>query len=187
MENQSQFDPNRKTVGAIYRDAQLSNSEAYVLNGDLTNELMSSLVEDLNDTIHSKPHGERSFFITVYEKKDLQMTKAILRRLYTTLYRPYPEDDTLVFYVDMPSNSVRFCWCLPHHSEMENILANEGFYDKDYVSSIKAWKRLDLYHFGFTKDEIGNPVANPHYRDKEMKSRKPKIYLPSEDGLLASI
>lgn len=171
MENQSKYDPSRKTVGAIYRDAAINNTETHITNGDLTNELMSSLVEDLNDTSASKPYGDKDFYICVHEKKDLQMPRAILRRIITSLYRPYPEDDTVVFWVDPPSNTIRFCWCLPHWTDMENVLMNPNLFDKDYVREIKAWKNLDLYHFGFTKDAEGNWTANPNWKDKELKNR----------------
>ena len=168
MDNQSKYDPSRKTVGAMYREAQLSSHDPYVLNGDLTNELLSSLVEDLNETIQSKPFQERPFYITVHEKKDLQMPRAILRRMITTLYRPYPEDDTLVFSVDPVSNSTLFCWCLPHWSEMDNMLENENLFDKTMIAHIKAWKALDLHHFGFTKDSSGNWMPNEHFKDKPL-------------------
>lgn len=181
MQNQSKYDPSRKTVGAIYRDAQINNTEKFVTNGDLTNELMSSLVEDLNDCIieGTKEFEGRSFYITVHEKKDLQMPRMILRRTIKTLYRPYPEDDTMVYWVDPKSNEVRFCWCLPHWSEMDNMIANENLFHKDIISQIKAWKNVDLFHFGFCKDEMGNWMANPHYKDKPMKEspKESKILL----------
>lgn len=169
MENQSKYDPSRKTVGAIYRDAALNNTDEYVTNGDLTNELMSSLVTDLNETIESKPYGDKPFYICVHEKKDLQMPRCILRRMITTLYRPYPEDDTLVFSVNPVSNEILFCWCLPHWSEMDNVLANPNLHDKNYVAEIKAWKNIDLYHFGFVKDENGEWIAALNWKDKPMK------------------
>ena len=152
--NRSRFDPNRKTVGAIYRDAALSNTDAFVENGDLTSEMMNSLVDDLNEAIASDPFDGRSFYITVYEKKDLQMERMILRRLYKSLYRPYPEDDTLVYKVDPKSNKIWFCWCLPHHTEMDNVLLNFTLYDKDYVNDIRAWKDVNLKHFGFDRVKI---------------------------------
>jgi hypothetical protein len=168
MEHQSLYDPSRKTVGAIYKEAQENNTEKFVTNGDLTNELQSSLVSDLNDTIKSNPNDGKPFYITVHEKKDLQMPKMILRRILTTKYRPYPEDDTIVFWVDPSSNTVRFCWCLPHWSEMDNMLENEWLFEKEMIEQIRAWKRIDLYHFGFTKDEMGNWHANPNFEDKRM-------------------
>ena len=171
MENQSRIDPSRKTVGAIYQEAAKNNTDKFVTNGDLTNELMSSLVCDINETAQSKPYDDLPFYITVYEKKDLQMQRAILRRLYTTKYRPYPEDDTIVWYVDAKSGRLEFCWCLPHSSEMENILANELLYNKEMVEDIKRWKAHDLFHFGFEKDQIGNWHANPIFKDRKLKEK----------------
>ena len=107
----SQFDPSRKKVGQIYNDLAKSNTDTHVECGDLARELTKSLVEDLNDTIASNPFDGKPFYITVYEKKDLQMKRAILRRLYVSKYRPYPEDDTVVFYVEPRTNNVKFCWC----------------------------------------------------------------------------
>jgi len=147
--NQSLIDPTRKTVGAIYNELSAQNCETHVQAGDLSRELTNSLVDDLNDTIASNPFDGESFYITVYEKKDLQMKRSILRRLYVSKYRPYPEDDTVVFYVEPISNTVKYCWCLPHHTEMDNILMNPWQYAKDYVSDIKAWKDYDMKHFGF--------------------------------------
>ncbi len=168
MENQSRYDDSRKTVGAIYKEAQEKNTEKFVTNGDLTNELQSSLVSDLNDTIVSNPNDGKPFFITVHEKKDLQMPRMILRRMLTTKYRPYPEDDTVVFWVDPQSNTVRFCWCLPHWSEMENMLNNEWLFDKEMLEQIRAWKRIDLYHFGFHK--AADKKTKKAF--KEMRKRK---------------
>jgi hypothetical protein len=171
MENQSSIDPSRKTVGAIYRDAQMASHDSHVINGDLTHELQKSLADDLNEAIKSLPFGMSSFFITVHEKKDLQMPRAILRRLIKTKYRPYPEDDTIVFWVDPSSNDVRFCWCLPHWSEMDNILMNANLFNHEMVAQIRAWKNLDLYHFGFTKDDMGNWKANPNFSDKRLEKK----------------
>lgn len=169
MKDQSLYDPSRKTVGAIYRDAQINNTEKSVTNGDLTNELMSSLVCDLNDTIRSDPHEGRPFYITVHEKKDLLMPRCILRRMITSEKRPYPEDDTVVFFVNPKSSDVRFCWCLPHWSEMDNMLDNETLFDQKMIEKLRAWKRVDLHHFGFRKDPEGNWEANPFYTDAPME------------------
>lgn len=175
MENQSKYDPNRKTVGAIYRDAALACSPGeFVENGDLTRELIKSLVDDINDCIASMPYGNKPFYITVHEKKDLQMPRAILRRLVTSRYRPYPEDDTVVFYVEPENNLVEFCWCLPHWSSMDNMLNNESLYEPEMIREIKAWKNMDLWHFGFCKDPMGNWMANPHFKDKKLDQYKPK-------------
>ena len=166
----SKYDPSRKTVGAIYRDAQLSSHDSTVINGDLTNELMKSLVDDLNETIKSNPYEGKVFYITVHEKKDLQMPKAILRRMITSAKRPYPEDDTIVFRVDPKTNDVKFCWCLPHWSEMDNVLINAHGYDSEYVEDIKAWKSNDLEHFGIIK-ENGRLIAHPFHEDRKLRKR----------------
>ena len=169
--DRSLIDPSRKTVGAIYRDAALKNTETAVINGDLTHEMMKSLVDDLNETIASDPYDGKPFYITVYEKKDLLMPRAILMRLYTTKYRPYPEDDTVVFYVEPRSNTVKFCWCLPHRAEMDNMLINEHIYDKEMISDIKAWVAEDLSHFGFVKRE-GRIVPWIHPNDRDLNRTK---------------
>lgn len=176
--NISKYDPSRKTVGAIYRDVAMSNTEKSVTNGDLTNVMMSSLVEDLNECIIAglKEFDGNEFYITVHEKKDLQMPRALLRRMIKTRYRPYPEDDTIVFRIKNPHlNDIRFCWCLPHWSEMDNMLANQNLFNSDLISQIKAWKNVDNSRFGFMKDEIGNWKANPNFEDIEMKIRGPQI------------
>lgn len=172
--HQSRIDPTRKTVGAIYNEAQKNNTDAYVINGDLTHELTNSLVDDLNKTIASNPFDGKPFYITVYEKKDLQMKKALLRRLYVTKYRPYPEDDTVVFYVEPRSNNVKFCWCLPHSSEMDNILMNFLHYDKNLVADIRAWKAENLEHFGFRQKE-GVTVDMENNRDYSINQPEIKI------------
>lgn len=181
MQNQSHYDPTRKTVGAIYKEAQENASRLPVTVGDMTNEVMSSLVEDINETVidGTKEFEGQSFFITVHEKKDLQMKTCLLRRMIKTKYRPYPEDDTLVFHVEPASQSVTFCWCLPHHTEMDNVIDNANLYETDYVNEIRAWKRLDLFHFGFVKDQMGNWKPNPKWVDKKMEAKRgPTLILP---------
>ena len=166
----------RETVGTIYRNAQL-NGEKHVEVGDMCREVMSSLVEDLNDTIRSNPHQDRPFFITIHESKDLQMRSCLRRRMLTTLYRPWPEDDTTVFWTDPKACRTLFCWCLPHWSEMDNILANQLLYDQEYVQGIKAWKSLELHFFGFYKDPMGNWIPRPDYKDKELTAKRPSLII----------
>lgn len=180
-DNVSKYDPSRDTVGAIYKGIQKPGSEDTLTAGDVVNELMKGLVDDLNETIASNPFDGRSFYITIHEKKDLQMPRAFLRRLIKTEYRPYPEDDTTVFRVNPKSGDVRFCWCLPHWSEMDNMLANEWQYDREMISHIKAWKANDLTPFGFGKDSEGKPVVNLNFVDKPLqaKNRGFEILLPA--------
>src|SRR5271170_3575288 len=97
----SHYDPSRDTVVTIYRDAQINNTIERIETGDMTNCMMKSMVEDLNTAIiqGSKDFEGKEFYITIHEKKDLQMPSALLRRMIKTLYRPWPEDDTLVFRI----------------------------------------------------------------------------------------
>ncbi len=164
MENQSLYDKNRKTVGAIYRDAQF-NGEKQIITGDMNYELRKSLCEDLNDTIEqgSKDFEGKVFYITVHEKRDLQMPNAFIRRMIKTVYRPYPEDDTLVFKVIPKTNAVFFCWELPHRTNMVNMLSCPEIYDAAILAKFRQWENLELEHFGFCKDDMGNWKENPFY------------------------
>jgi hypothetical protein len=165
--NKKLVDPKRKTVGSQYLEAARNNTDEYVTAGDLSHELMKSFTEDLNETISSNPFDGEEFYITVYEKKDLQMKRAILRRLYVSKYRPYPEDDTVVFHVNPKNQRVKFCWCLPHSTEMDNILMTFVHYDKQFINDIQAWKAVDLKYFGF--DKIGKTlVPSKENRDKPL-------------------
>lgn len=164
----SSVDPARDTVGKIYVDAAKNNTDPFVEAGDLTNELMKSLVDDLNDNIKSDPFNGRAFYVTVIERKDLLMPRAINRELRNTLYRPWPEDDTVVFRVFPNSNVIKFCWCLPHHTEMDNILLNKHLYNSQMVNDIKAFKDFDLLHFGFVKNNEDKWQAYPNHQDRVM-------------------
>lgn len=158
----------RDTVGTTYLKAQ-AMGEKHVEVGDMCREIMSSLVEDLNDTISSNPHQDRPFYITIHESKDLQMKSCLRRRMLTTLYRPWPEDDTTVFWTDPKSATTLFCWTIPHWSEMDNMLNNELLYDNELIANIKAWKSMDLYRFGFCKDDLGNWIPNLKFKDKKLE------------------
>ena len=170
MENQSLYDPTRKTVGAMSIEAR-ETGEKGVIVGDIANELAKSLVDDLNDTIKSNPFDGSPFYICVHEKKDMQMNNAILRRMLVSLRRPYPEDDTVVFWVHPSSGCVRFCWSLPHHSDMDNAIQNFSQFHKDYIADIMAWKRFDLLHFGFIQVDEKTIIADPKHLDKLMVRR----------------
>lgn len=172
MEFQSRFDPKRETVGKIYRDLQLNGDKSPVECGDMARELASSLITDINETIESNPHDGKDFYILVHEKKDLTMPRAIRRDIYTMVYRPYPEDDTLVFRIQH-GQEVKFCWCLPHSTEMQNILNNANLYEDEMVEEIRAFRNNDLTRFGFMKVGYGERwAANPNYEDKPLFSYK---------------
>jgi len=158
----SLYDSERKTVGAIYQDIHKNPDRYPVIVGDMSNEMKKGLIEDINDAIALKPFGDRSWYIMIHEKKDLQMKDAFLRRVLHFKYRPWPEDDTTVFWHDPKVFQTKFCWSLPHWSEMDNILANSNLFGNDLVSQVRAWKSFDMHHFGFMKDDNGNWTFNPH-------------------------
>lgn len=165
----SKYDPSRDTVGKIYRDANLNNHEDFIEVGDMTRELTTSLVEDVNDAIKNFDLKGKPYWLMVHEKKDLQMKTAILRRILYFGYRPWPEDDTIVFWKNPKKQILRFCWCLPHWTEMDNILANPLHYEPEYLYQIKCWKNYDLTAFGFVYDKQEKWIPNQRWRDIEMK------------------
>lgn len=171
MENQSKYDKSRKTVGAIYRDAQLYG-ERQLITGDMNYELRKSLVDDLNDTVKQGTidFEHAPFYITVHEKRDLQMPNAFIRRMIKTKYRPYPEDDTLVFRVIPFAQEIYFCWELPHRSNMLNMLNAQELFDPKDIQKIKRWENMQLEYFGFMKNEEGNWKENPLYSGDELVS-----------------
>lgn len=164
MENQSIIDPSRKTVGSIYRDAQI-NGERGVVVGDVNHEIKKDLVTDINEAIEqgTKEMGDKPFYLAIYEKYDLMLKKGLVRIRKITKFRPYPEQDTMVFHV-YPGGQVYFCWELPHRTQMMNILMNPGLYDADRVQQLKRWENLQLEYFGFKKDDNGNWVENELFR-----------------------
>ena len=173
MENQSRYDPSRPTVGHIYREINSRPATEHILVGDMCNEMMKGLVEDINDGIQLRPfkdQGDPPWYIMIHEKRDLQMPNSFLRRILHFKKRPWPEDDTTVFWHNPQTLETRFCWSLPHHAEMTNIIANENLFHPDLVSEVKAWKRFDLTFFGFTKDVMGNYVPNPRWKDRPLEA-----------------
>ena len=167
----SKYDPTRETIGKIYRDLQIEHRPEFIEVGDMSNEIMPGLVDDINEAIKdgTKCFSGRSFYVLVHEKKDLQMKSALLRRVFKQVWRPYPEDDTTVFWHDPQAYETRFCWSLPHWSEMENILMNANLFDKDMIQELMAWKRNDLQPFGFFKDENGYWAPNHNFKDKPLR------------------
>jgi len=173
MKDKSNYDPSRDTVGKIYRDLHMQADRVPILTGDMTNEMMKGLVEDINDGIKSKPFGDVPWYIMIHEKKDLQMKDALLRRVLHFAKRPWPEDDTTVFWHDPIHLETKFCWSLPHWSEMDNIINSHCLFDANLVEEIIAWKSFNLHRFGFRKDNMGNWEANPVWKDKPID--KPRI------------
>lgn len=178
-DGKSHYDPTRDTVGKIYRDLHLAENPERVQVGDMTNSMLPGLVEDINEGIKSKPFGDRPWYIMIHEKKDLQMKDALLRRVLHFPHRPWPEDDTTVFWHDPVQLETRFCWSLPHWSEMDNMLNSHELFDKDLIEDIVAWKAYELHRFGFIKDEMGNWVANPRFKDRPLGDNRPKVKILS--------
>jgi hypothetical protein len=174
VENQSSIDPTRKTTGAIYRDAQI-NGERGVVIGDVNHEITKDLVQDINEAIEdgTKEMGDNPFYLAIYEKYDLMLKKGLVRIRKITKYRPYPEQDTMVFHV-YPGGTVYFCWELPHRTQMMNILMNPGIYDAERVQMIKRWENLQLEYFGFKKDDNGNWIENELFRGDTLMGTQEK-------------
>jgi hypothetical protein len=163
MDFKSQIDPTRNTVGSIYRDAQI-NGEKGVVIGDVNHEIKKDLVKDINEAIEQgeKQMEGKPFYLAIYEKYDLMLKKGLVRIRKITKYRPYPEQDSMVFHV--VGGSVYFCWELPHRSHMMNILMSPELFESSYVDLIRRWENFQLEHFGFTKDDNGNWIENKLYR-----------------------
>lgn len=180
MENKSFIDPSRNTVGSIYRDAQI-NGEKGVIIGDVNHEIKKDLVKDINEAIQKGRSNPdfigQPFYLAFYEKYDLMLKRGLVRIPKITKYRPYPEQDTMVFHI-FPNDDIYFCWELPHRSHMMNILMSPDLYDPSYVQLIRRWENLQLEYFGFTKDENGNWVENKLYRGD--------FLMGSEDGQKAA-
>ena len=171
--NMSHYDPTRKTVGAIYRDAQFENKhEDSIEIGDMSRELTTSLIEDINDALKAFDKKEKPYYLMIHEKKDLQMKQALARRMLYFGYRPWPEDDTVVFWKDPKTQDLRFCWALPHWSEMDLTLMNQDQFEPEYICHIRAWKNYDLKLFGFIYDKELKWVPNPKWRDKRVEEKK---------------
>jgi len=152
----------RDTVGTIAQLAAKSQERVQV--GDMARAMMPQLVDDLNDAIASNPFDDRPFYIVIHEKKDLLLTNTILRRMLKQEYRPYPEENTHVFWTNPKNQETLFCWSLPHKTEFPNILTNASQYSKEFVKDIIAYQHERLDHFGFYK--------------AGMKDKKTPIYFP---------
>lgn len=172
MDFKSRLDPSRNTVGAIYRDAQI-NGEKGVIIGDVNHEIQKDLVKDINEAIQQgekEMHG-KSFYLAIYEKYDLMLKKGLVRIRKITKYRPYPEQDSMVFHI-LPGGNVYFCWELPHRSQMINILMSAPLFDPSYVELIRRWENMQLEYFGFIKNDEGNWIENTMYRGDSLLGSK---------------
>jgi hypothetical protein len=185
MEQRSQIDPNRATVGSIYRDAQI-NGERGVVIGDVNHEIKKDLVIDINEAIAEgiKAMDGKPFYLAIYEKYDLMLKKGLVRIRKITKYRPYPEQDMMAFHV-YPGGEVYFCWELPHRTQMMNVLGCPDLFDPARVDMIKRWENLQLEYFGFKKDDEGNWVENELYRGDTLLGAPQEVKSASSSILLA--
>ncbi len=169
----SKYD-DRDTVGSTYIKAQ-KNSVGGLSLGDINTEMVKGLIEDLDEAVAKDPFEGKSFYINVVEERDLQMPNAIKRRLFESQYRPYPEDNTLVFLVEPKTSKISYCWDLPHWTEIPNILHNELLYDREYVQRINNWLKNDLSGFGFIKVSMNSPHVEG-YEEKIINSYREAYY-----------
>jgi hypothetical protein len=162
----------RDTVGTIAQLAARSKERVQV--GDMVRTIMPQLVDDLNEAIASNPFEDRPYYIVNHEKKDLMLKNTMLRRVLRQEYRPYPEENTHVFWTDPKSQETLFCWSLPHRTEFPNILENASKYSKELLKDIIAYQKERLDHFGFYKageTEDKTPIYYPILGFKDRKLR----------------
>lgn len=164
----------RDTVGTTYLEAQKDDVKGYTLQ-DFNSPMTEGLIEDLNDAVQSNPFEGRPFYINFVEERDLLMKNSFKRRIFKTLYLPYPEDNTLVFYTDPRKQKTYYCWQIPHHSEFYNILSNFTLYEKEYVRRLREWMNNDLSSYGFLKVTMGSSHVEG-YDDKTINAYR-KNYL----------
>lgn len=165
----------RDTVGTIALKARQLNETVCV--GDMAHEFMPQLIDDINEAIASNPFDDRPFYIIVHEKKDLQLTNVMLRRVIKQEYRPYPEVATQVYWTNPKTQETLFCWSLPHKSEFINYLNNASRYNKEQIKDILAYNMERLDHFGFyrhgnTDDNVPIYYPVPNFKDRPLLTKK---------------
>jgi len=160
----------RDTVGTIAMLAAKCNERVQV--GDMARAMMPQLVDDINEAIASNPFDDRPFYIVIHEKKDLLLKNTILRRVLKQEYRPYPEENTQVYWTNPKTQETLFCWCLPHKSEFPNIIENASKYPKEYIKDIVAYERERLDHFGFYKAGMHDEKTPIYFPIPDFKDRK---------------
>jgi hypothetical protein len=115
------------------------------------------------------------------------MKNTFIRRMIKTKYRPYPEDDTLVFKVIPYTNEVSFCWELPHRSNMLNMLNCPDLYPAEQLQLYRRWEMMQLECFGFMKDEIGNWKENPFYARDQVINKKTETQVSCSTDKIQSL
>jgi len=164
----------RDTIGTIaIRAAQ---QRIRIEAGDMARELMPGFVADLNKAIEENPFEDRPYYITLHEKKDLQLKNILLRRPILTEFRPYPEENTHVFWTDPKTQETLHCWSLPHRTEFPNILENASRYSREFIRDIYAYcvERLDnfgFYKHGETEDKVPIYFPIPGFKDRKLRGK----------------
>lgn len=163
MNHISRFDPSRLNVGAIYRNA-LINGERNVTSGDVNYDMRLDLCKDINKIISEARTGEmknKKFYLAFYEKADLMLKRALVRTPRISIYRPYPEANSMVFK-SLPEDTY-FCWEIPERHHMINELNCPDIYPAERLMKWRRWENMQLEYFGFKKNDEGNWVENPFY------------------------
>lgn len=170
---QSRFDPSRENVGKIARDAIIKDGMHTFEVGEIKGAMLPDLVNDINENLMKDPYNGKPFYLLITEHKDLQMKNAMFRRPFIKPYRPWPEDNTMVFWKNPKTQELRFCWDIPHWSEMDNILQNQFLWDENLVKDCIAWKTFDMEHFGFFYHKEHKWIPNPKHVDRRIESTLP--------------
>lgn len=165
----------RDTVGTLALKASALNERIAV--GDMGHEMMPQLVDDLNEAIASNPFDDRPFYITIHEKKDLFLKNMLLRRVLKQERRPYPEENTHVYWTNPKTQETLFCWSLPHKTSFPNYLENASRYPREQIKDILAYKLERLDHFGFykagkTDDDVTVYQPIPNFKDRKLSGKK---------------
>jgi hypothetical protein len=168
---QSRFDPSRENVGKIARDAVMRHDGTPIEVGEMKGAILPDLVNDINENLMKDPYNGKPFYLLITEHKDLQMKNAMFRRPFIKPYRPWPEDNTMVFWKDPKTQELRFCWDIPHWSEIDNILQNPFLWDENLVKDAIAWKTFDMGHFGFFYHKEYKWIPNPKHQDRRIESK----------------
>lgn len=177
MTNQSMFDPDRLTVGALSNLARDADTKS-VLIGDVNREMLKGFIDDINAALEDgrKEFPDQDFFVLVTEKWEYQMKNALVRKVAIFKKRPYPEANTTCYKYDSLAKDVKFCWDLPMRHEMWNVKQASAIFDPQVVADIEAWERNEMEHFGLMKDDYGQHwIENPHFQDREMGEQKPRV------------
>ena len=168
--SKSLYDQSRDTVGKIYRDTKMNADGVPVLIGDLSNEMVPGLVDDINKQLSIlDPHYLKlgiPYYLIMVEKRDLQMPDRMDRLFSHKPFRPWPEANTTVFKKDPKIQHLWMCWSLPHRAEMMAIMMEPNGWDEKQLALYKAWEEYNLKPFGFYYHAKEKWIPNPKWEDE---------------------